>query len=155
MKNQPKTVIQTLAERLREQSQRFNANLESAPVAVLWTDERREWEGVMPQLKSALPELFSLGDYKPQERSGPGAWLRMVADRQAGGWLPDRCPSSICPVWPRALLALGHCAQSNLRAASPKPMHMASVAGSMWCLRNALLPNRREKKMATKSRTLM
>jgi len=100
MKSQPKTVIQTLAERLREQSQRFNANLESAPVAVLWTDERRDWEGVMPQLKSALPELFSLGDYKPQERSGPGAWLRMVADRQVGGLVANWCPSFICSIKP-------------------------------------------------------
>jgi hypothetical protein len=63
MKNQPKTVIDTLRERLRDQAQRFNPSLETAPVAVLWTDDRRDWEGVLPQLKSALPELFSLGDY--------------------------------------------------------------------------------------------
>ena len=59
MKNQPKTVIQTLAERVREQGQHFNLNLETAPV-VLWTDDRRDWEGVLPQIKTALPELFSL-----------------------------------------------------------------------------------------------
>jgi hypothetical protein len=40
MKNQPKTVIQTLAERLREQAKRFNPSIETAPVAVLWTDDR-------------------------------------------------------------------------------------------------------------------
>jgi len=85
MKNQPKTVIDTLCERLCEQAKRFNPSLESAPVAVLWTDERRAREGVLPQLKSALPELFSLGNYQPQDRTGPDAWLRMVADGQAGG----------------------------------------------------------------------
>lgn len=97
MKNQPKTVIQTLAERLREQGQRFNPSLESAPVAVLWTDERRDWEGVLAQLKSALPELFSLGNYQPQERTGPGAWLRMVADGQAGGLAAKQVPIIYLP----------------------------------------------------------
>jgi hypothetical protein len=85
MKKLPQTMIEGLVARVREQAKRFNPALESAPVAVLWTDERREWEGVLPQLKSALPELFSLGAYQPAQRSGPGAWLRMVADGQAGG----------------------------------------------------------------------
>lgn len=75
MKNQPKSVIQTLAERLREQARRFNPSIEAAPVAVLWTDDRCDWGGVLPHLKSALPELFSLGEYKSLERTGPGAWL--------------------------------------------------------------------------------
>ncbi|MDH4459320.1 MAG: BREX-1 system phosphatase PglZ type B [Nevskia sp.] len=85
MKKQPQTVIETLAARVREQARRYNPALESPPTAVLWTDERRDWEGVLPQLQSALPELFVLGAYQPAQRSGPGAWLRMVADGQAGG----------------------------------------------------------------------
>jgi hypothetical protein len=78
------TVIHTLRKRLRDQAQRFNSSLETAPVAVLWTDDRRDWEGGLSQLKTAMPELFSLGDYKPAERTGQGAWLRMVADGQSG-----------------------------------------------------------------------
>lgn len=85
MKKLPQTVIESLVTRVREQAKRYNPALESAPVAVLWTDERREWEGVLPQLQSALPELFALGAYQPAQRSGPGAWLRMVADGQTGG----------------------------------------------------------------------
>lgn len=85
MKTQKQSVIDTLVQKVREQAQRFNPGLETAPVAVLWTDDRSDWEGVLPNLKSAIPELFSLGDYKPLERTGPGVWLRMVADRQAGG----------------------------------------------------------------------
>ena len=27
----------------------------------LWTDEKREWEGVLPKIKEALPELHALG----------------------------------------------------------------------------------------------
>lgn len=37
MKNLLKTILDTLCERLREQAQRFNTNLEAAPAAVLWT----------------------------------------------------------------------------------------------------------------------
>lgn len=77
------TVMSALAGRLREQAKRYNPALESAPVAVLWTDEKREWEAVLPQIKAVVPELFSLGAYAPDDRTGPGVWLRMVADRQA------------------------------------------------------------------------
>ena len=97
MKNRPKTVIDTLRERLREQSKRFNPGLESAPVAVLWTDERRDWASVLPQLKSALPKLFSLGDYQPQLRTGPGVWLRMVADGQTGDLAAGQVPIIYLP----------------------------------------------------------
>lgn len=76
--------MNALVLRLREQARRFNPALEAAPVAVLWTDEKREWEGIVPNIKEELPELYSLGPYVPDGRSGPGVWLRMVADRQAG-----------------------------------------------------------------------
>lgn len=84
MKIAAQTVAIALVERLREQAKRYNPALEAAPIAILWTDEKREWEGVLPKIKEALPELYSLGPYVPEERSGPGVWLRMVADRQAG-----------------------------------------------------------------------
>ena len=48
MKNQPKTIFDTLCECLREQARRFKPNLETAPVAVLWTDDQRDLEGVHP-----------------------------------------------------------------------------------------------------------
>lgn len=85
MKNTSQTVLFALIARLREQAKRYNPALESPPVAILWTDEKREWEAVLPRIKEALPELFSLGAYAPDERTGPGVWLRMVADRQAEG----------------------------------------------------------------------
>lgn len=77
------TVLAALIARLKEQVKRFNPSIEAAPVVILWTDEKREWEAVLPKIKEALPELFSLGDYKPDERTGPGVWLRMVADGKA------------------------------------------------------------------------
>lgn len=84
MKTAPQTAIAALVQRLREQAKRYNPALESAPVAILWTDEKREWEALVPKIKTVLPVLFSLGAFAPDERTGPGVWLRMVADRQAG-----------------------------------------------------------------------
>ncbi len=84
MRNASTTVLQSLATRIREQAKRFNPALEAAPVAILWTDEKCEWEAVLPKIKEAIPELYSLGSYAPDDRSGPGVWLRMVADCQAG-----------------------------------------------------------------------
>ena len=97
MKIVPKTVIDSLALRLREQARRFNPAFEAAPVAILWTDERREWESVLPKIKEALPELHSLGTYAPENRTGPGVWLRMVADRQAGKLASGETPILYLP----------------------------------------------------------
>ena len=91
------TVLAAFIARLKEQSKRFNPTLESAPVAILWTDEKREWEAVLPKIKEALPELFSLGAYTPGERTGPGVWLRMVADRQAGTVEASKTPILYLP----------------------------------------------------------
>jgi hypothetical protein len=97
MKYQTQTVIEAVLNRLRETAKRFNPGLESAPVAILWTDEKREWEGVLPRIKEALPELFSLGPYAPDDRTGPGVWLRMVADRQAGDVAAGETPILYLP----------------------------------------------------------
>lgn len=121
MKNQAQTVMDAVLARLREQAFRFNPALEAAPVAVLWTDERRDWEGVLPKLKSAMPELFSLGVYQPQERTGPGAWLRMVADGQAGGLASGVVPVLYLPGVANASL------RTDLRTVKDDP-HLSPIA---------------------------
>jgi len=97
MKSTAQTVYAALVARLREQAKRFNPSLEAAPVAILWTDEKREWEALIPKIKAEFPELHSLGSYLPQARSGPGVWLRMVADRQAGNVVADEIPILYLP----------------------------------------------------------
>lgn len=59
----------------------------AAPTAILWTDHRREWDRLIPVARSQLPELLMLGDYNPDERTGPAIWLRCVVDRAID--LPD------------------------------------------------------------------
>jgi hypothetical protein len=38
----------------------------------------RQWETIIPRLQKDLPELFVLGDYAAENRTGPGIWLRCV-----------------------------------------------------------------------------
>jgi len=130
VKTQLKTVITELAFRVREQAKRFNPSIETAPVAVLWTDDRCDWDGVLPNLKSLIPELFSLGEYKPLERTGPGAWLRMVADGQAGGLPPGTVPILYLPGVANSSL------RTDLRAVKDDPQ-LAPIAelqyrGNFW-----------------------
>ena len=97
MKSISQTVCNALVTRLREQAKRFNPALEAAPVAILWTDEKREWECVLPKIMENLSELYVLGAYAPDQRSGPGVWLRMVADDKAGKVGADETPILYLP----------------------------------------------------------
>jgi len=41
------------------------------PAAILWTDASRDWHRLLPAVRSRIPELLVLGDYHPDERTGP------------------------------------------------------------------------------------
>jgi hypothetical protein len=43
---------------------------------VLWTDEACQWQSAMPLIKQFIPELLELGDYQPEQRTGPAIWLK-------------------------------------------------------------------------------
>lgn len=62
-------------------SAEYNANARVAPACILWPDEKSEWLGVIEILKTVLPELYILGPYNPQERTGPSIWLKCVLDK--------------------------------------------------------------------------
>ncbi|MBA2114069.1 BREX-1 system phosphatase PglZ type B [Bremerella alba] len=48
------------------------------PAAVLWPDEKREWEQLVPRLRMVLPHFLVFGPYDQTNRSGPAIWLRCV-----------------------------------------------------------------------------
>ncbi len=64
---------------------RFNRSDMVAPAAILWTDADSQWEPLVSQLRQLMPELLSLGEYKPDEKTGPAIWLRCIIERS----LPD------------------------------------------------------------------
>ncbi|MDZ7862350.1 hypothetical protein [Acidovorax sp.] len=52
-------------------------------MAILWTDEKREWEAVLPLIKAARDCTTSALDPRQPHRPRH-VWLRTVADRQDG-----------------------------------------------------------------------
>lgn len=123
---------QTLALRvvgaLKTAAQAYAAGDQVAPCAVLWTDPERLWQGVLPQLQALLPQLYVLGRYAPQQRSGPALWLRCIEARQVAG----APPAGTAPV-----LYLPGISHEQLRAVEDCTPELAALVelqyrGAMW-----------------------
>jgi hypothetical protein len=79
------TLAEQLAANLRSVAHAFAAGDQVAPCAVLWPDPGRLWERVAPMLQPMLPELFLMGSYTPDKRTGPPLWLRCIEARVIQG----------------------------------------------------------------------
>ena len=73
----PATVAEALAASL-EAASACNPDDAEPPAAVLWTDRDSRWRSIVPQLRALVPQLLTLGEYAPGERTGPAIWLRCV-----------------------------------------------------------------------------
>lgn len=92
------TLIEALDRALREVVS-YNPNTHIAPAAVLWTDEKREWEPLLPRLRAVMPHLLTLGTFEPDARTGPAIWLKCVVARTLSGadWPTDAVPVIYLP----------------------------------------------------------
>jgi hypothetical protein len=122
------TLAQRVVAALQSSSQAFAAGDQVAPCAVLWADPERLWQPVMPVLQAMLPELFVLGAYVPQQRTGPALWLRCIEAR-----LVDGSP----PAHTTPILYLPGLSRAQLRAAEDCPQELAALVelqyrGAMW-----------------------
>ncbi len=102
------------------------------PAALLWTDADGQWQPVIPQLMTLLPQLLCLGTYRSQERTGPVIWLRCVVDGALGGVVP---PGGV-PV-----LYLPKVSRQDLRAGGDCPTDLQPLIelqyrGGVWHQRN-------------------
>jgi hypothetical protein len=75
------TLGQHLAAVIRMSGQAFAAGDQVAPTVVLWPDPERLWEGIVTQAQELMPELYVLGEYAPDKRTGPALWLRCIEAR--------------------------------------------------------------------------
>jgi len=122
------TLTEQLAATLRTASQSYAAGDQIAPCAVLWPDPERLWECVMLELQPMLPELFLLGSYAPDKRTGPALWLRCIEARVVEG-----APSAgTTPIF-----YLPGISREKLRAAEDCPKELAALVelqyrGEMW-----------------------
>ena len=122
------TLAEHLAAALRTAAQAFAAGDQVAPCVVLWPDPERLWECIMPELQPMLPELFLLGSYAPERRTGPALWLRCIEARVVEG-----APAAgTTPIF-----YLPGISREKLRAAEDCPQELAALVelqyrGMMW-----------------------
>jgi hypothetical protein len=99
------------------------------PAAILWTDERREWERLIPRLRMMLPYFLVFGPYDKANKTGPAIWLRcVIADR-----IPETCiPSGSVPI-----IYLPGISRATIRATEDCPPELKPLAelqyrGAFW-----------------------
>lgn len=116
-------------------SARVNKGVQAAPAVILWPDKELQWQNVVPQLLDDLPELYILGAYEPERRSGPAIWLKCAVARtlDLGGGDDD---STI------RILYLPGVGRSELRAIESCPRELQPLAelqyrGVFWSQANA------------------
>ena len=126
------TVIEALAASL-EAASTGNPNDAEPPAAVLWTDRDSRWRSVVPRLRALIPQLLALGEYDPEERTGPAIWLRCVIDRtlEAPGFPPDTTPIVYLPGAGRQELGVADACPDHL-----KPLVELQYRGACWTQRN-------------------
>jgi hypothetical protein len=85
--------------RVLSDTARYNPLDQDAPAAILWPDEIRDWETIIPSLQARLP-VYTLGPYARERMSGPVPWLRCAVARvlpDANGPTADAIPVVYLP----------------------------------------------------------
>jgi len=131
--NDKHTVCTGLVKALRDASV-FNPEVQVAPACIIWPDRDRQWEAIVPRLQNELPELLALGNYKPENRTGPAIWLRCVI---AGKVEDVDLPANKPPIF-----YLPGVSRQDLRAVESCPDHLKPLAelqyrGVIWSQINA------------------
>lgn len=89
------TFIEQITKQIKSQSTNFDPGDEISPTVILWPDENREWEPMLPLLRKHLP-ILTWGPYDKLERSGPAVWIRCMVSRV----LPEKfSPNTILLVY--------------------------------------------------------
>ena len=126
------TVTEALIRSL-EDAVRYNPNDAVRPCAILWTDQDTQWRPIISRLRQLLPNLLTLGEYQPDQRTGPAIWLRSAVDRA----LPDiEWPEEKPPI-----LYLPQVSRQELRAVQEcpdnlKPLVELQYRGVCWTQKN-------------------
>lgn len=126
-------IIEHITNTLRN-SAVHNPEVQVAPACVLWPDKDRQWKAVIPVLQGELPELLVLGDYSPEERTGPAIWLRCA--------IADKVEEFSLPPGNTPILYLPGVSRQDLRAVEScpdtlKPLAELQYRGIIWSQLNA------------------
>src|SRR5438552_18316878 len=128
MSDSPGTFIEAVKASLAAAG-RYNFGDTMPPAAILWTDADGEWRPIAARLRALLPELLTLGEYEPEQHTGPAIWMRCVVD----GALPDvKLPEKSVPI-----LYLPNVSRQLLRSPEEcpdelKPLVELQYRGAVW-----------------------
>jgi len=127
------TVLDSLLASLQKAAD-YNRDDTVPPAAVLWPDEKRESEKLVPRLRSVLPQLLIFGPYDTAHRSGPAIWLCCVL---AGKIADVTLPAGTVPI-----IYLPGVSRATLRATEEcphdlKPLAELQYRGVIWSQANA------------------
>ena len=129
--SRPRTFLDALVQAVQAVSA-YNSQDLAPPTTVLWPDEDRQWESLLPQLMVRMP-LFVLGEYLPEIRTGPAYWLRCIIARTIShpDLTLDQVPVLYLPGFSRQhIRALEGC-PSEL-----KPLAELQYRGAVWNQKN-------------------
>jgi hypothetical protein len=88
------TVLDRLIEALAHAT-RYAPGAEDPPAVLLWPDRDEQWRGLLPRLRSRLPQLLTLGPFDLEARTGPAIWAKCVL----AGTLPEpKMPAGEVPI---------------------------------------------------------
>jgi len=92
---------------------------------VLWPDNERQWEPVLPVLRERLPHLLTLGPYAANCKTGPAIWLRCMIGRSSTAPL---LPEADWPETTIPILYLPGVSRQELRAVAECPPALVPLA---------------------------
>ena len=126
------TVVECLKASL-ESASVHNPNDAAQPAAILWTDPDSQWRPVFPPLRRLMPQLLALGEYEPEQHTGPSIWLRCVIERALAS---PEIPSESTPI-----VYLPGVSRQELGAAEACPDHLKPLVelqyrGACWTQKN-------------------
>lgn len=109
-----------------------NSHTTASSAAILWPDKERQWQSVLPALLRQMPNLYVLGPYDPDKRSGPAIWLKCVIANALQDMQLDDIPVIYLPGVSRAeMRAIESCSRDL------QPLAELQYRGVFWSQANA------------------
>jgi hypothetical protein len=139
-------VSETVLDRLTlaiDAAANFDGNVVEAPVAVLWPDKAREWEGAIEQVRNRR-RVLTLGEHNPDDCCGPAYWLRCVVAGSLSVEGPEGLPVVYLPGVSRdefRSIASDDWMLAPLVALQHRSQWFTQTSGKDWTIR-ALFANR-------------
>lgn len=112
----------------------YNERSRVAPAAILWTDAKREWTGLLPGLRERFPHLLTLGDYDLGSKTGPAIWIKCMLARtlEEADWPASTTPIVYLPGTSRRDIRAIESCEPEL-----KPLAELQYRGALWSQANA------------------